>query len=90
MSRIFQCVTNNAQLKIILLPLKTKYDGAMPTYKEDFIAAYDRWKDRAPPIFAIVEREEVQANEVDCMCDELEANEVDLDYEGIDLQSCDM
>ena len=62
----------------------------MSTHKNNLITACDRWKDRAPPIFAIVEREEVQVNEVDCMCNELEADEVDLDYEGIDLQSCNI
>ena len=77
---------NNNQLKTILLPLKTKDDGAMPTRKKDMIAAYDRWKNRAPPIFTIVVREEVQAqaNELVLMRGELEANEVDLDNEELD------
>lgn len=42
------------------------------------------------PIFTIVEREEVHANEFDRMYDKLEANEVDLANEDFDLQSCDM
>ena len=47
---------SNAQLRTILTPLKTKDDGAMPTRKKDTIAAYDKWKDRVPPIFTIGEK----------------------------------
>lgn len=89
------CNTNNVQLKTILLPLKTKDDGTIPMRKKEIIVSYIRCTDCAPPIFAIVEREEVYANAVDWMGNELEANEVDHmcnepDYEELILQSCDM
>ena len=46
---------SNAQLKTVLLPLKTKADGAMPTRKQDMIVAYDNWRHRAAPIFNVLE-----------------------------------
>ena len=42
---------NRTQLRIILLPLKRKEDGAMPTVKAKMIAAYESWKERQPPVF---------------------------------------
>ena len=56
---------SNAQLKTVLLPLKTKADGAMPTRKQDMIVAYDNWRHRAAPIFNVLEvgnSEEVEVN----------------------------
>ena len=40
-----------AQLKILLLPLKLKEDGPMPTRKKEMMEAYEVWKHRDPPVF---------------------------------------
>ena len=40
-----------AQLNVLLLSLKLKEDGAMPTRKKEILEAYKLWKQRAPPIF---------------------------------------
>ena len=40
---------SNAQLKVILTPLKTKNDGAMPIVKKKLLEAYEAWKNRPPP-----------------------------------------
>ena len=40
---------SNAELKLILTPLKTKDDGAMPTLKKKMLEAYETWKNRPPP-----------------------------------------
>ena len=53
----------NAQLKILLLPLKTKDDGAMPTRKKDMLEAYNKWKDRPPPTFHVHEVAQINRNE---------------------------
>ena len=54
----------NAQLKTILLPLKTKNDGTMPTWKQDILEAYEKWKHREPPTFNTQESvREVEASE---------------------------
>ena len=54
------------QLKILLLPLKLKEDGAMPTRKKEMMEAYEVWKHRAPPVFYeatdVVLREEENNN----------------------------
>lgn len=44
---------SNAQLKIIITPLKTKIDGAMLTLKGKMLEAYETWKDCSPPSFTI-------------------------------------
>ena len=45
---------SNAKLKILLLPLKLKEDGAMPTKKADMLLKYMEWKDRPSPGFEMV------------------------------------
>ena len=44
---------SNKELKILLLPLKIKADGTMPTRKKEMIKLYMRWKDLAPSMFDV-------------------------------------
>lgn len=56
----------NVKLKILLLLLKLKEDGAMPTKKADMLLKYMAWKDRPPPVFEIqgITEEQVVSDEV--------------------------
>ena len=38
------------QPKTILLPLKLRSDGLMPTFKDEQLSVYMKWKDRPPPL----------------------------------------
>ena len=42
---------SSEQIKIVLTPLKTKEDGAMPSLTSKRLEAYLKWKDRPEPTF---------------------------------------
>ena len=73
-----------AQLHILLLPLKLKEDGPMPTRKKDILEAYEKWSKRACPLFyepndVVLRKEENNRVEDTDANDVAESTDVDKD-----------